>query len=193
MKTIILASESPRRKKLLKQLGLEFKVIPSEIEEKLNARLQPRKQVEVLSLQKAEAVAAKVKIKDVLIIGADTMVSINNEIIGKPKDVKDARQMLKKLSGKKHSVITAFTIIDKASKKTVTKSVETHVWFGKMNDVDIKHYILSEKPYDKAGGYGIQGLGAVFVERIDGEYSGTVGLPLYTLAKELKKFGVKIL
>lgn len=191
MRTIILASASPRRKKLLKQLGLDFKVIPSEIDEKLNARLHPRKQVEVLSVQKAEAVA--VKAKNALVIGADTMVAFDGEVIGKPKDEREARRMLKRLSGRKHSVITAFTIIDTVVKKSVTKSVETNVWFGKMNEADIKSYIAKDKPFDKAGAYGIQGLGAVFVERIDGEYSGAVGLPLYTLAKELKKFGVKIL
>lgn len=191
MRTIILASASPRRKKLLKQLDLEFKVIPSEIEEKLNARLHPRKQVEVLSEQKAQVVAAKAK--NALVIGADTMVALDGEVIGKPKDEREARRMLKRLSGKKHSVITAFTIIDTVTKKIVTKSVETKVWFGKINEADIKNYVTKDKPYDKAGGYGIQGLGAMIVERIDGEYSGAVGLPLFTLAKELRKFGVKIL
>ena len=191
MKTIILASSSPRRKQLLKQLGLDFKVIPSEIEEKLNPRLQPRKQVEVLSEQKAREVAAKAK--NAIVIGVDTMVSYNNDVIGKPKDEKDAKRILKKLSGKQQSVITAFTIIDTTTKKTVTKSVETKVWFRRISESEIRSYVAKEKPYDKAGAYGMQTLGAVFVEKIEGDFLGAVGLPLFTLAKELKKFGVNVL
>lgn len=191
MKSIILASASPRRKQLLKQLGLDFKVIPSEIEEKLNPRWQPRKQVEVLSEQKAYEVATKYK--NAIVIGVDTMVSYNNEVIGKPKDEKDARFMLKRLSGKKQTVITAFTIIDTAKRKSVTKSVETDIWFRKISDQEMKSYIAKEKPFDKAGGYGIQSLGAVFVEKVEGDFLSAVGLPLFALAKELKKFGVNVL
>ena len=191
MKTIILASASPRRKQLLKQLGLDFKVIPSELEEKLNPRLQPRKQVEVLSQQKAEDIAAKVK--NAIVIGADTMVALNNELIGKPKDEKEAKRILKRLSGKQQSVITAFTIINTAAKKSVTKSVETKVWFRKISEQEIRSYIAKEKPYDRAGAYAIQSLGAVFVEKVEGDFFGAVGLPLFSLARELKKFGVNVL
>jgi septum formation protein len=191
MKQIILASASPRRKQLLKQLGLEFKVIPSEIEEKLNPRLHPRKQVEVLSEQKAQHVAGKSK--NAIVIGVDTMVSYKNEVIGKPKDEKDAKRILKRLSGKQQSVITAFTIIDTAAKKSVTKSVETKVWFRRIPEQEIRSYIAKEKPYDKAGAYGIQTLGAIFVEKVEGDFLSAVGLPLFTLAKELKKFGVTVL
>jgi septum formation protein len=191
MKQIILASASPRRKQLLKQLGLEFKIIPSEIEEKLNPRLQPRKQVEVLSEQKAEAVAAKAK--NALVIGVDTMVSFKNEAIGKPKNEKDAKLMLKRFSGKKQTVITAFTIIDTATKKRVTKSVETDIWFRKISEPEIRQYITKAKPYDLAGGYNMQQLGAIFVERVEGDFLSAIGLPLFTLVKELKKFGITIL
>jgi septum formation protein len=191
MKTIILASASPRRKQLLKQLGLEFKIIPSEIEEKLNPRWQPRKQVEVLSEQKAQAVATKHK--NAIVIGVDTMVAYNNEVIGKPKDEKDAKMILKKLSGKQQLVITAFTIIDMTARKSVTKSVETKVWFRRISEPEIRSYIAKEKPYDKAGAYGMQTLGAVFVEKVEGDFLSAVGLPLFTLAKELKKFGVDVL
>lgn len=191
MRTIILASASPRRKQLLKQLDLEFKIIPSEIEEKLNPRFQPRKQVEVLSEQKAQEVAAKQK--DAIVIGVDTMVAYKNEVIGKPKDEKDAKFILKRLSGKKHTVVTAFTIIDTKAKKSVTKSVETNIWFRKITEAEIRSYIKKEKPFDKAGAYGMQSLGAVFVEKVEGDFLGAVGLPLFTLAKELKKFGVNVL
>lgn len=191
MKTIILASASPRRKQLLKQLGLEFKVIPSEIEEKLNPRWQPRKQVESLAEQKAQDVAAKQK--NAIVIGVDTMVSYNNEVIGKPKDEKDAKFILKRLSGKKQTVITAFTIIDTLAKKSVTKSVETDVWFRKISESEIRSYVAKDKPFDKAGAYGMQSLGAVFVEKVEGDFLSAVGLPLFALAKELKKFGVNVL
>lgn len=191
MKSIILASASPRRKQLLKQLGLDFKIIPSEIEEKLNPRWQPRKQVEVLSEQKAEAVA--LKNKNALVIGVDTMVSYNGEVIGKPKDERDAKFILKRLSGKKQTVITAFTIIDTSAKKRVTKSVETDIWFRKISEAEIRSYIAKEKPYDKAGAYAMQSLGAVFVEKVEGDFLSAVGLPLFSLAKELKKFGVDVL
>ena len=171
MKTIILASASPRRKQLLKQLDLEFKVIPSDIEEKLNPRLQPRKQVEA-------------KAKNALVIGVDTMVSYKNEVIGKPKNEKDAKMILKRLSGKKQTIITGFTIIDTATKKRVTKSVETDVWFRKISEAEIRNYIAKEKPFDFAGAYAMQQLGSVFVEKIEGDFLSAIGLPLFALAKE---------
>lgn len=175
----------------MKHLGVEFKVIPSELEEKLNPRWQPRKQVEVLSEQKAQDIAAKHK--NAIVIGVDTMVSYNNEVIGKPKNEKDAKLMLKKLSGKKHTVITAFTIVDTTARKSVTKSVETNITFRKITESEIRNYITKEKPFDKAGAYAMQELGAVFVERVEGDFLAAVGLPLFALAKELKKFGVNVL
>ncbi len=191
MRQIILASQSPRRKQLLKLLGLDFKSIPSEIEEKLNPRYQPRRQVEVLSLEKAQDVAKK--LQNSIVIAADTMVFVEGEIMGKPKDVQDAKRMLKKLSGTKHSIVTGLTLIDTETKKTVTKSVETYVWFKKLNDKEIKSFIQKEKPFDKAGAYAMHELGAIFVEKIEGDFFGAVGLPLHLLAKELKKFGVVVL
>ncbi len=191
MKTVILASASPRRKRLLKLLGLEFRIIPSDIPEKLNPRYKPKRQAEILSLQKARAVAAKQN--NALVIGADTLVIIDMEVIGKPKDAKDARRILKKLSGRTHSVITGFTIIDTASKKTVSKSVETKIRFKKLNDREIKNYVEKEKPFDNAGAYMIQERGSVLVEKIEGDYFNVVGLPLHRLSEELKKFGVYVL
>lgn len=193
MKKLILASASPRRKKLLKQIGLEFDILPSHIEERLNPRLKPLHQVEALSLQKAEATAAMKEAKDSIVLAADSMVAVEDEIMGKPKDEKDAKRMLKKLSGKVHSIVTGFTLIDVASKKTVTKSVETKVWFKSLSAQEIRDYIKKEKPFDKAGAYGIQELSAIFVEKIEGDYPSAVGLPLHALAKELKKFGIKVL
>lgn len=191
MRKIILASQSPRRKQLLKQLGLEFEVVPSDVEEVFNPRLGPRHQVEELALQKAQSVAEKYD--DAIVIGADTLVALGDEIIGKPKNVNDAKRMLKKLRGRQHTVVTGFVLIDTASKRTIMKSVETKVWFRKLSPQEISSYIEKEKPLDKAGAYAIQGLGNLFVEKIEGDYFGAVGLPLFTLAKELNKLGVSIL
>lgn len=193
MKRLVLASASPRRKKLLKQIGLEFEVLPTNIEEKLNPRLKPLHQVESLSLQKAIAATALKEAKNAIILAADSMVAIDDEVLGKPKDVKDAKRMLKKLSGRDHSIVTGFTLIDTETKKKVTRSVETKVWFKKLTAQEISAYIARAKPFDKAGAYGIQELAAVFVEKIEGDYQGAVGLPLFALAKELKKFGIKVL
>jgi septum formation protein len=190
-KQIILASTSPRRKALLKQIGLEFIIVPSDIEEKLNPRYKPRRQAEILSLQKAESVALKQK--HALIISADTLVALNDEIFGKPKDRKDAKRMLGVLSGTTHSIFTGFTIIDTDTKKTVTKSIETKVTFKKLTAKEIQSYLATPEPYDKAGAYAIHLMAAVFVEKIEGDFFGAVGLPLHLLAEELKRFGVKIL
>lgn len=197
MKKIILASKSPRRKSLLKQLGLNFVVIASGAEESLNPRLKPRGQAEVLSLKKAEAVAdvmeKKKENKEYVIISADTIVSVDNEVLGKPKDGKEAKRMLRKLSGRRHSVVTGFTIIDTVSKKIVTKSVETYVYFKILSEKEMRDYVEKETLIDKAGAYAIQGVGAVFIEKIEGDYNNVVGLPLCALALELKKFGIEIL
>ena len=191
MRTIILASASPRRKQLLKKLGLAFTVVPSDVDEKLNPRLNPRSQVETLALKKAEAVASK--FPDAIIIGADTLVALGDDIIGKPHDEAEAKRMLKKLRGRMHTIVTGFVLLDTAAKRTLVKSIETKVWFRKIDPSEITTYLAKEKPYDKAGAYAIQDLGAIFIEKIEGDYFGAVGLPLFALAKELKKLGVTVL
>jgi len=191
MKKIILASTSPRRKAILKQLGLHFDVVASNYKEKINYNIEPHKLAQKLSQRKAKSVADKHQ--NAIIIAADTLVVANKEIIGKPKDVNDAKRILKLLSGKKHRIITGFTIINRQSRKTITKSVETIVYFKKLTEKEIDDYIETGEPLDKGGAYGIQEKGALFVEKIEGDYFNIVGLPVYELAKELKKFGVKIL
>lgn len=190
-KKLILASQSPRRKQLLELIGLQFVISPSGIDELLDATLTPREQVEVLSQQKASAVAPK--FNNAIILAADTMVALDGEVFGKPKDEKDAIQMLKKFSGKSHSVVTGFTIIDTATKKKVTKSTETKIWFRKVSTDEIIRYVQKEKPFDKAGAYAIHELAAIFVEKIEGDYTGAVGLSIYQVVKELKKFGIEVL
>lgn len=191
MKKLILASQSPRRKQLLEQIGLKFEVYPSNIEEFLDPLLSPREQVEALSIQKAITVAQK--FADAIILSADTMVSFEGTLFGKPKDAKDAYTMLKKLSGNMHSVVTGFTIVDTKSAKKVTGSTETKLWFRTITNQEINNFITKEKPYDKAGAYAIHELGTIFVEKIEGDFFGAVGLSVFLVAQELKKFGVKVL
>ncbi|OGK29194.1 septum formation protein Maf [Candidatus Roizmanbacteria bacterium RIFCSPHIGHO2_02_FULL_40_9] len=188
MGTIILASASPRRKKLLEQIGLTFKVVKSNIKEALDVHIEPHTLAEKLSLQKAKDVAKKEK--ESLIIAADTLIVFEDEILGKPKNAIDARKILKMLSGNIHIVITGFTILDSSTGILITKSVETKVFMKEMTDEEIHRYIATGEPLDKAGAYGIQGKGAIFVEKIEGDYSNVVGLPLFELTKELKKFNV---
>ncbi len=191
MKKIILASSSPRRKQLLQILGLPFIVVSSNIEEKLDPKLFPREQVELLSRQKAEAVGKK--FDDALIIAADTMVSYKGKLFGKPEDKEDAKKMLGQLSGTQHTIVTGFTILDTKTKKCVTKSTETKIWFRRITQQEIADFIKREKPFDKAGAYAIHELAAVFVRKIEGDYMGAVGLSIFQVAKVLKEFGIEVL
>lgn len=193
MKKIILASASPRRKQLLEQIGLDFTIVPSNIDEVLDPQLSPREQVKTLSRQKAEATAQLSKGKGEVILAADSMVVVGDEIMGKPKDKEDAFRMLKKLSGKEHQIVTGFTLLDQETGEQITDSTETTLWFRKLDDDEIETFIEREKPYDKAGAYGLQELAAIFIERMDGDYAGAIGLPLFLLAKHLKKFGIEVL
>jgi septum formation protein len=191
MKQIILASASPRRKKLMEQLGLTIKVVPSDIDEKLNPRLKAKSQAESLSQKKATVVAQHYK--DAIVLAADTIVSIGNEILGKPLDIDDAKRMLKKLSGKQHVVVTGFTLINTATKKVITDSSETKVTFRKLTESEIKNYVKKENTLDKAGAYGAQGFGSLLIEKVDGDFFNVVGLPVNKIIPLLKKFGVEVL
>ncbi len=191
-KKIILASQSPRRKALMQQIGLDFSVIPSQYEEKLNPRLKPKGQAELLSREKANEVMHQFQGEDVIILAADSVIDFRGETIGKPKSTDDAKRILRRLSGEMHEVITAFTLIDARTKRTVTKSVATKVFMKKLTKKELDGYIATNEPMDKAGAYGIQEMGAVFVERIEGDFYGVVGLPIQALTEELKRFGVML-
>lgn len=191
MKKIILASASPRRKEIMDITGLNFSVCKSDYEEDLNLSMQPRELARFLSRKKAETVAANHK--NALIIGADTFIVYNDRLLGKPHTEKEAEKMLKMLNGNKHSVITGFTIIDTGSGRKLSRSVTTTVYFKKLSSKEIKAYLRSKEPLDKAGAYAVQGLGAVFVEKIDGDFFNVMGLPLCALTESLKKFGVYVL
>jgi septum formation protein len=190
MKKIILASQSPRRKQLLEQIGLKFEIYPSNYEEDMTLNMEPIKLAEFLSLGKAKDVAQKQKSS--IIISADTIVAVDGEVFGKPKTPERAKYMLQKLSGRAHSVITGFTIIDAEINRQISKSVETKVYFKNLSEKEIDAYIATGEPLDKGGGYAIQGLAALFVEKIEGDYFNIVGLPILALTIELKNFGVNI-
>ena len=191
MRKIILASASPRRKEILKITGLNFAVCTSDYEEEINLPLRPRELARFLSCKKAEAVAHKYK--NAVIIAADTFIVFKNRLLGKPRNEKDAGKMLRMLNGKSHSVITGFTIMDTGSNKTLSRSVSTMVYFKKLSREDIRAYVRTKEPLDKAGAYAVQGLGAVFIEKIDGDFFNVMGLPLCALTENLKKFGIYVL
>ncbi len=191
MRKIILASASPRRKEILKITGLNFAVCTSDYEEEINLPLRPRELARFLSRKKAEAVAHKYK--NAVIIAADTFIVFKNRLLGKPRTDKEAEKMLGMLNGKMHSVITGFTIIDTANNKILSRSVETKVYFKKLGVEEISAYVSSKEPLNKAGAYAIQGLGAVFIKKIDGDFFNVMGLPLCALTESLKKFRVHVL
>jgi len=190
MRKIILASASPRRKEILRKTGLNFSICTSDYKEDINLSLKPRALAKFLSRKKAETVAHKYK--NAIIIAADTLIVFKNRLLGKPHTDKEAEKMLNMLNGKAHSVITGFTIMDTASKKILSRSVETKVYFKKLGRKEMNAYVRSKEPLDKAGAYAIQGLGSVFIERIDGDFLNVVGLPLLALTESLKKFGITV-
>jgi septum formation protein len=186
MKKLILASASPRRKELLKALGLKFRVLPSHIPEDTQ-HTKPRNIVMELALKKAEATARK--LRDGVVIGADTIVVLNGDIIGKPKDKKDARRILKLLSGSYHRVYSGIAVIDAWSGAAEIAFEISKVKMRKINGRELER--LSGKHLDKAGAYAVQEKDDAFVERIEGDYFNVVGLPVKLLCGVLKKFGVK--
>jgi len=189
---IVLASASPRRKELLTQVGFEFDIITSDCEE-ITTKTKPSEVVEELSYLKAADVADKLdkQSEQLLIIGSDTVVALDDIIMGKPKNEEDAFRMLKALQGREHSVITGVTMIftePGREDKTIVFSTETKVWFYSMNDDEIRAYIDTKEPMDKAGAYAIQGLCAAYIERIEGDYNTVVGLPVADICKVLREY-----
>lgn len=179
---IILASQSPRRQELLKLITTDFEIKSQNADETLPSGISPKEAVMYLSKIKAQPLSND----EDIVIGADTVVALDGKILGKPSDEQNAREMLRFLSGKTHSVFTGVTLIK--GKKEKTFAVETKVKFFDLTDEEIEKYIKTNEPFDKAGAYGIQGYGSLLVEKIDGDYFNVVGLPVSTLARELKSF-----
>lgn len=188
-KKIILASASPRRKELLSQIGITFEIIKAEKEEHITSSI-PTEVVKELSMQKAKEVAAKCDSS--IIIGADTIVAMEGQILGKPKDRADAMRMLRLLQGKKHQVITGVTVL-LGSTKTLSFAEVTDVSLYPMTDAQIERYIATGEPMDKAGAYGIQGRFAAYVRGIEGDYNNVVGLPIGRLYQEVLSVGIDLL
>lgn len=188
---IILASTSPRRKELFEKLRIPFTVEASDYQEDMTMEMPPQKLAKVLSAGKAEAVAKKHK--SGIIIGADTFVVLNDHLLGKPKSKEEAKKMLQKLSGKRVDILTGLTIIDIKASKKICLTDRVSVFIKKLTEEEINNYIASGEPMDKAGAFAIQGLGAVIIKKMEGDFMCAMGLPLFILAKELKKLGIKII
>lgn len=180
---IILASSSPRRRELLKLITEDFESISTDVDETLPENTDPLKASEYLSLVKAKAVEYS---SENIVIGCDTTVIIDNKILGKPNNINQCREYLEMLSGRNHKVITACSIV--CGDNIRTFSEVTEVTFRTLSNEDIEWYISTGEPFDKAGGYGIQGKGSLLIERINGDYFNVVGLPVSRLNQELKMF-----
>lgn len=192
--SFVLASGSPRRRDLLKQLGLDFTVRPADIDEAVLPGEAPAMYVERLACAKAAAVLGE------LVLAADTTVAVGGEILGKPGDEADARRMLELLSGREHSVFTGIAARGpaaglagaRAGKQTHSRVVQTRVWFKALSAAEIGWYVKTTEPYDKAGGYAVQGLAAAFIERLEGSPTNVIGLPLPETLELLAQAGLHL-
>jgi septum formation protein len=184
----VLASKSPRRRYLLKQAGLDFLVVPSQVDESKIVINDPESYVIELAKAKAEDIAQRYP--ESWVIGADTIVVIDDAILGKPQSKDDARNMLLRLSGRTHQVYTGFAICCKAGKRIFSQVVKTDVLFKELSDEEIQWYVHTPEPFDKAGAYAIQGIGTFLIRSIHGSYTNVVGLPVCEVIEFLIKEGL---
>lgn len=182
MKKLILASQSPRRKELLEKCGIAFTCIPADIDETLNEENPLEEEIQNLSYRKAQAILEIHK--DALILGSDTIVTIDGKILGKPKDDQEAFTMLQALQGRTHHVLTGLCLL--SNKKKYTDFSVSAVTFAPMTSQEIQEYIATGECKDKAGSYGIQGFGGKYISKIDGDYYAIMGLPLHKVYEALK-------
>ena len=189
MARIVLASASPRRQELLRRIGLtDFDVRVPQTEERCAAGLSPEETVIRISREKSLAVAS---VPDEIVITADTMVFLDDRSLGKPADEAEALSMLRALQGRRHTVCTGVTV--RQGERLLSRARSTGVWFRPACDEELRAYIAGGEPLDKAGAYGVQGQGALLVERIDGDFFNVMGLPVCTLGLMLREFGVELL
>jgi septum formation protein len=181
---LILASSSPRRRELLAAAGIPFEVVAVDVDESTLKLEPPGDHVRRLAQEKARA--ALVQRPDAVVLGADTIVLVGGEMIGKPKDDTDATRMLRLLSGREHEVLTGLAIV--SPRRTVVEVARTRVWFNPLSEGEIASYVASGEPRDKAGGYAIQGMASRFIDRIQGNYSNVVGLPVALVYRLLKGY-----
>lgn len=185
---IILASNSPRRKELLRQIGAAFTSDPADVDERILPGEAPEQYALRVAREKADVAARRAGAG--IVIAADTIVVLDGAILGKPADAGDAERMLGVLSGRLHHVITGLVVMDAATGRTLSRTADTRVWFRDLSPEEIRSYAASGEPLDKAGAYGIQGKGALLVRKIEGCYFNVVGLPLSLLAEMLADFGI---
>lgn len=186
---MILASKSPRRKEILENIGFNLKIKSEEVEE-ISDKLEITEKIMEIAYKKVEAVAYK--FPDEYVVGADTIVELNGEIIGKPKDEKEAFKILKNLSGKTHNVITAYSFINKSKNILIQDYSITKVFFKDLSDEMINWYISTKEPMDKAGAYGIQEKGSIFVEKIEGDFFTVMGFPIEKFMTRLLELGISL-
>jgi septum formation protein len=184
---VILASQSPRRRELLTLVGITHEVRPADIDEAYLPGEVPSEHAERLARGKCAVIAEREP--DALVIGSDTIVVVDGEVLGKPKDDGDAAHMLRRLSGRSHIVVTAVAVAWRGEIRSAVE--EVNVTFHSLSDDDITAYIATREPMDKAGAYGIQGFGATIVERVDGDYFAVMGLPLQLLVRVLRELGIR--
>ena len=187
-KQFILASASLRRIEMLTRYGYDFEVIPAEIEEVINNELEIEFAIEELAYLKANSVF--LTHDDSVVLAADTVVVCDNQILGKPLDAKDAKDMLMMLSGKKHRVITGVCVL--SNEKTIVDHEVTYVTFHDLSDIEIEEYLQHDEAFDKAGSYAIQGIASKFVSKVEGDYDNVVGLPLSKVTQLLEKQGIRV-
>jgi septum formation protein len=185
--TLILASASPRRIELLERVGLAFRVMPSGLEEAARPGESPEERVLRLSAAKAEALARRHP--EAWVLGADTIVVIDGRVLGKPADPGEAKEMLRTLSGREHTVYTGFSVLAGGGRRAVTRAVASTVLFKPIPEEEMDWYVRSDEPYDKAGGYAVQGMGAFFIREIRGSYTNVMGLPLCEVIEVLREAG----
>lgn len=186
--TLILASSSPRRQELLSLLGISLKIVPSEVDEILRKGELPAEYVRRMAITKAQQVAEK--FPNSWVLAADTIVVINGEVLGKPKDAREAEAMLKKLNAQEHRVITGYCILQIQAGKKRERVVSSLVKFKRLSDKEICWYINTGEPFDKAGGYAVQGKAAFMIKEIKGSYTNVVGLPLCEVIEDMQELGV---
>lgn len=189
LKDIVLASTSPRRRELLSQVGIDFQVIPSNVEETLLPGETPEAHVVRLSCDKAMEVANRPDPSGRWFIGSDTIVVRDDAILGKPADASEAAAMLSSLSGRSHRVISGYAVYDRLRGQTLSAAITTKVFFKDLTRQEIEGYIATGEPFDKAGSYAIQGIGSFMVPKIEGSYTNVVGLPLCEVIAALEELG----
>ncbi len=188
-KPLILASSSPRRRELLEAIGVPFEIAPSRVDERLQDGEAPGPHVLRLSMAKAYEISKKYVNR--WILGADTIVVLDGVILGKPVDAADAEAMLARLSGRRHTVFTGYTLWNLAfPDRRLSRQVRSYVTIKRMTRSEIAHYVQTGEPMDKAGAYAVQGLGAAIVRRVEGSYTNVVGLPLCEVVEDLRALGI---